>query len=1017
MHGLKQQKKSKPSIELVSTFETSKDVAVNHTPAPLAFHSSFHQVEEKLRKWLTRFPLAVDDSIFNDLYLVYLLASKNFLDHRNPDHLFRLVLSIHLKQKNLLRSVTITPHLRHLKIRLIPTDLIFPFSSKPVIGCLIGFNLMNRYELFDEENILLALQKHLPQLRLVKESSYCHTSHHKNLKIFYLEIEKKTGSEFSFLEKMLLKNNLEEKIKNSIQTLSPTIFMKQNEEEVYKHILVLSQEIHTLQDLPQAYITLDQQTGKEIIFRITLVYVSPFHRFSLKERFFDCAFVSERVLTVRHLENHPIEAHIFRLSLARDVSVLRSDGSLDFYSARQKVVSQMVTAIGEFRDYNGGILLKQQELLHDFKESFSEVAHRDPELIETFFYAIVPLEKQAVLQKEVLVSLFKYFLENQTEKLSSETPYTFKIYRDDQQIFLVVHSESATLKEIISEVIQDQSFTTQDLAYNIVDRAEGVFFNCVLLQTEIQNPEMLIQALRESLEEWHQKVKDRQVLRIALEYPVVSLDPRIGGEATSADIIRLLFEGLMRFNQNGNVENGVAESVEISPNLKQYIFKLRRTAWNDGSPVTAYDFEYAWKKVLSPDFKTPFAYFFLPIRNAKEAKEGKVSPEEIGIHVIDDRTLKIELVHPAPYFLEWTVHPIFSPVNRLVDQEHPQWPYECEKNYPCNGPFQLKINQFNQGCHLVKNPFYWDSHKITLDQIIFTLMRPSQAIQAFHQKEIDWLGNPFGSWYPNYTNEKEGQVLAFPNSWVCWFVFNHRLPLFQHRKMRHAFAYAIQRSRIVENAFLSLTPAYSLSNSLKDPSAGFPECDPDKARQLFQEALQELGLRKKDLPPIRLLFTERGIREYTALCLKEQFKECLGIECNLDPLPWGQVFNNVTAGNFQTGLVYWSSLVDDPIYTLNSFKSADQELNFSTWEDPDFQHLLDLSDAEINPFLRSSYLLKAEGILCKEMPIIPLFFQSVQALVNKNLHVSYRKPSGPFEFSKSFYTKEMEHENVFLETH
>ena len=91
-------------------------------------------------------------------------------------------------------------------------------------------------------------------------------------------------------EKKLLENKLEEKVKNSIQRLSPAIYMGLNEEEVYKNILVLSQEIQYLRDLPQAYITLDQQTGKDIIFRVTLVHVTPFHRFSLKDCFFNINF-------------------------------------------------------------------------------------------------------------------------------------------------------------------------------------------------------------------------------------------------------------------------------------------------------------------------------------------------------------------------------------------------------------------------------------------------------------------------------------------------------------------------------------------------------------------------------------------------------------------------------------------------------------------------------------------------------------------------------------------------------
>lgn len=997
-------------IELRSDLEPLKD---SHPDAlPIAFHHTFYPAYEKLKNWFDRFPHFVDDSIFNDLTLLYLIASKKFLDHRNASHLFRLVLSMNLMQKRLMQSVTFSPHLRHLEIRWIPTNLIFPFSLKPVLGCLIGFNVMNRYEVFDEENIVLALQKYLPQLRLVKEGSYNHTSQYKNLKIFYFEIEKKNGSPFSLLERNLLKNNLEEKVKKSIQTLTPTIFMGHNDEEIYKNILVLSQEIDSFLDLPQASIVLDQQTGKVIVFRITLVYVSPFHQFSLKDRFFNCTFVSQRVLTVRHLENHPIEAHIFCLHLPRDPSLLRSDGSVDFYAARQKVVALMQGAIGEFRDYNGGILIQQQELLHVFKESFPDVAREDPELMENFFHAITPLEKQVVLPPETLEILFKNFLENRKEKLLKKSIYSFKTYHHEKQIFLVIRGDDSSLSTTITNTIQEHAFNPKDMAYNIIETKEGIFFNCVLFRTVKNDPDSLEHALQETLHKWYQKMRDRQILRIGLEHSVVSLDPRIGGEGGSGDVLRLLFEGLMRFNQHGKVENALAEAVEISPNLKEYTFRLRSSLWNDGSPVSAYDFEYAWKNILSPDFKTSFAYFFYPIKNAQAAKEGKVSPDQIGIHVIDDRTLKVELVHPTPSFLQSTAHTLYSPVHRLIDEQHPQWPYECEKNYPCNGPFQLKINEPNQGYQLIKNPLYWDVHNIQLDQVTLSHMKPAQAIQAFQRNEIDWVGNPFGGWHSSYTPRQEDNIVSFPNCLVCWFVFNTNSPPFHHPKVRQAIAFAIQRSKIKAGEYLSLRPAFSpLLPQLRENSQSlFPDFDLEKARKLFEDALKELNLTRQDLPVFTLIFHEKGVREMAALCLKEQFEDVLGIECKLKPLPWNSLFQSLTEGSFQMGLMHWTSNVDDPIYTLSSFKSATQDVNFAKWENPEFKRLLDLTEQEINPFQRSSNLKKAEEILAQEMPIIPLYYQPFQALVKKELTVFCRNPGGPFNVAKSFYKKEFKYD-------
>ncbi len=973
---------------------------------PISFHPSFYRTHKKMQNWISRFPQFIESSIINDLYLLHLVASKKFLDHRSPSHLFRIVLSIYTMQRKLLRSATFSANQRHLEFRWTPASLLFPFSSKSVMGCLIAFNGVDRYESFDEENIVLALQKHLPDLRLVKESSYHHSSQHKNLKIFYFEVERRDGLPFSLQERSLLKNNIEEKVKNSIRQLSPIPFLGNNEEEIFKNILVLSQEIQSPEDLPQACINLDHETEKEFVFRVTLVYVSPFHRFSLKECFLNGTFISQIELTVRQLDDHPIEAHLFYLHLPRDASLVRSNGSLDFYGARQKVAALITTAIGEFRDFNGGIIIKQQEMLQSFKERFPKIVNQDSGILETFFYAITPMEKQVVLKHHSLDTLFSYFLENRKLKLPKDTSFSFHVYQHEEEIFLVVHLDNS-IKNRISAFLKEQSFKTQDITYNIVEAPEGVFFNCIFSKEEIADP--FIVSLKQCLNEWRLKMKNRQVLRIASEYSLVSLDPRIaGGDASSGDLLGMLFEGLTRFDKKGHVINAAAESIELSSDSRQYTFKLRRSLWNDGSSVSAYDFEYAWKKILSPDFKTAFAYLFYPIKNAREAKERKVSQDKIGIHVLDDHTLKVELVQPTPYFLQLTANTIYSPVHRIIDQQFPQWPYQCEKNYPCNGPFQLKINQPNQGYQFIKNPFYWDVQNIALDEISITLMNAVQAFQAFQNKELDWIGNPFGAWHPFYNAGKEDEVISFPNSLVYWWVFNIASPPFNNHKLRQAFAYAIQRAQIIAGAFMPLTPAYSLLPSFEREKTRvlFPDYDPDVAQKLFHETLQELNLSPEYFSSIQLFFHEKGIREYTALCLQRQLKECLGITLKLEPISYKNLFNKTTKGDFQMGLIHWTSRHDEPLNTLHAFKSAKENINLPKWENLEYQRLLNLSDQEANLFQRSSYLCKAEDLLSKEMPIIPLFYQPSQLLVRKNFQVNYKIPGGPFNLARSFYKKE-----------
>ena len=447
----------------------SKLLPLEETPSsafPVAFHPTFYPTYNKLQKWLKRFLIFASEPILNDLMLVYLQAKKQYLDHRDSNHIFRLVLSIHYMQQKLISPAIFASQIRNLAVRWIPTDLLFPFSSKPVLGCLIGFNFMDRYEIFDEENIIFSLQKYFPELQLVKESFYRHVLQHDDLRIFYFEIEKKTGQSFSLLERKALKEGIEERIKSSVQKLSPSVFMNLNDEEAYKNLIVLSREITSIHDIPQVYITLERHEGKEIVFHVALVQISPFHRFSFKDRVFGCSIVLDRELPIRFLNGHPVEAYLFRLFLPREPSLLRSDGSLDFYSARQRVVFMLRAVIGEFRDYNGGFLIKQQELLASFKNEFPEEIIRNVELLETFFYSLFPIEKQATLDPKILTALYIYFLRHQQEKVLDA--FSFYIYHSERQTFIIIRGADCSINEAITSVMDSSSLKVSDknMVYN-----------------------------------------------------------------------------------------------------------------------------------------------------------------------------------------------------------------------------------------------------------------------------------------------------------------------------------------------------------------------------------------------------------------------------------------------------------------------------------------------------------------------------------------------------------------------
>jgi oligopeptide transport system substrate-binding protein len=978
--------------------EAKRDVL----PPGISFpsHSSFFPVQQKLVSWVTRFPRYEDPFLFRELLLFYLLAGEKYLDYRHPTSLARLIKAIYFMQKKLLQSSTLSS-VRHLEIKWISSQLNFSFLSKSVLGCLVGFNLVERYEIFDEENVSLILQKHFPEFQLVKDSSYAHVSSTKDFKIFYFEIEKINASSFGLQQQIILKKQLEQKLKNGVQRLAPNIFMKRNEEEVYKNALVLCEQIQSIDDLPQVIIHLDQQTLSEIIFLVTVVCIAPPTPLSFQEKLPDGFFALERQFTLRYVQNHPIEAHIFRIHLHRKPMFLRSDGSLDFYSARRKVAQYLLQAVGEFRDYNGGILLKQQELMQSLKEHYSSTS-TDVELLETFFYSITPLEKQVLLQPNIVVALFELFLECQQG--AQQGNYTLNIENEGGVTLLTLSSTHLSLKEMLTQFLKNDDCTKNKIAYNLIEQNDSVYFQCVIFPMD--EGRAFIAALQEALALWEKKITNPLILRIGFEYALLSLDPRKGGDAVSQVISGLLFEGLTWFDGFGKIRNGIAKKIDHSENHTEYTFHLRDCVWSDGTLISAHDFEYAWKKVLSPDFKTSFSYLFYPIRGAKEAKAGLAPLDHVGVKALDDKTLRVDLKHPTPYFLELTSHPIYSPIHRIVDQRHPEWPNQSGKSFPCNGAFALKVNHPSQGYKLEKNPLYWDADNIALDQITFNQMTSQRAFEAFRKGEIDWLGHPLGSWHTFYTPGPNDRVISISNATVYWFIFNTLKKPFHLQKLRQAISLAIQRSEFLPNSPLPLTPAFSpLPHQHSSSTAPRLSHNVELARKLWKEGWEELGVPLNKIPSFTLCYHHKGAREHIAAHLQRQLQECFQVAFELQPLPWDLQFEKMTGGDFDIGLAQWTPWIDDSIYTLNAFRFPHENLNLSGWSHPKFQALLDRCEQEFNPAQRMAYFAAAEEMLCQELPVIPLFYQSFLSLVKNNINVSYNIFRATFNFARCFYRK------------
>ena len=945
-------------------------------------------LDQTLSDLITRFPQHLEPSIFKDKDRLLAYFDVEFLRKRSVKHLARLLTAQYLKKKKLLGTVYLSPRTRSIELRIMPTKLEFPFASKWVIGILTQISLGSRYEIFDQVQLLKAVQKVIPDLRIVKGSVYTFQGADDSIKTIYAEFEKNGNQFFTLSEIKALKTTLEDELLKSIERLVPTVFMTRNQEEVLRNILTLSQQIEHGSDLPQVMMSYESQTAEELIFTVICVRAESLDTTPvdtlLKQKSSFSQWILERKQLVKYVHQHqPIFAYIFRVLLTPHPTILRSDGSLNFFAARQKIGNNMKLHIGEFRDFNGGILIKQEETLHSLKLALPHIPH---ERIEDVFYAIAPIEMQAILPISTLTLLVQLFMETFELPLVDSSDYVFKSTVKNHLLIAMVRIPNGTFYEMARDHLLSVDLPEVKQASISLVMNDSYVFGYLLETENTQLQNRFLDSLEKLLAYWGSEVKKQQVLCLSLENTITSLDPRIGGDSMSALFLKMLFEGLMRIGPDGTLEKGIAEHIEISADRKTYLFTLRPSFWSDGSPLTSYDFEYTWKKILTPRFNTAFAYLFYLIKNAELAKKGIVDMNQVGVQALGDHTLKVELESPSPNFLEFAAHPLFAPVCKQVDINAPNWPLEEGPRYVCNGGFKIEKNQKDSRYVLIKNHFYWDKEQIHLERVLIATSHHTQTYEMFNQNKIHWLGAPWGTWENHFKPGLNDEALTYPDQGTYWCICNTKHPFLKNRKIRQALAVAIDRLHLLETIEYFKNPAYSPLPSSHSQIHKHSLFETENEKTLFKEGLEESGYSSSNIPHLTIDFTQRTIfGKSSADFISSQWKQKLGLSTTIQGHDYKTLFSNITSGDFHIALIRWQPWVNDPFYTLNFFANPNEPMNLSKWSHPEVQRLLHEAQLETNDEKRKLLLFQIEDLLIREMPIIPLFETCFQFMKKKNL--------------------------------
>ncbi len=456
-----------------------------------------------------------------------------------------------------------------------------------------------------------------------------------------------------------------------------------------------------------------------------------------------------------------------------------------------------------------------------------------------------------------------------------------------------------------------------------------------------------------------------------------TLDPAFAFYTDEQTVLNHLYEGLVTLDANNQPQPGVATSWERAQNVAgevTYTFTLDENAvWNDGTPVTAYDFIYSWERTLSPDTNSPLAYQLFTIKNAQviNADQYKMlsllptedeSEEEIpgsislGITVNENaNTMSVTLAGDSDSFLQNLALPAFAPLQHQSNlySNSNTW-YKDTISFVGNGPYVLTSWIGDQNLLLSKSETYVGGRNRTHDQINFVFATTEQTEQVW----ADFANNtlnvvkdiPLSNWdlVKNGESETPSTVKNVTVGGTATLLFNLNKTTFNDPNVNKTLSQAINRDDFAAHMRNHSVPATALvpPNFTSDDNE-YRQVAGDLSTVTYSETPLSTLL---GMPTITLLTTDSAAHITAAEYLVSTWQEQLGLTVNIQSVGWTAFMNNLQTGNFD--FAYYPMYGDN--FSPHSFLDiwvTNHQLNYASYANEEYDTYIALSHGLIPELL------------------------------------------------------------------
>ena len=481
-----------------------------------------------------------------------------------------------------------------------------------------------------------------------------------------------------------------------------------------------------------------------------------------------------------------------------------------------------------------------------------------------------------------------------------------------------------------------------------------------------------------------------------------TMDPTLNNSSGAGTMILNAFEGLMVLDENDQPVEGTAESMEVSEDGLVYTFKIREDAkWSDGEAVTADNFKYSWLRALNKETAAEYAYQLFYIKNAEKFYNGEATAEEVGINVIDEKTLEVTLETPTAYFPQLLAFTTYVPLREDIVSANPEGWATNPETYVSNGPFKLVQWDMKDQLVFEKNENYWDKDSVKLESLTFKLVTDdTTAYSELKAGNFDMVNSvPTNEIEPGI---EEGLVHVNPKLGNYYFAINvgkqdtlseDVKEVLNNKLVRQALNLAIDRPEIIDNVGKAeQIPAYSFvpqgitdengndfaSKEYYDPSD--MEGNIAKAKELLKEAGYENG---NGIPTIELMYNSEGAHKDICQIIQQNWEE-IGVNVELTNQEWAVFLNTRQQGDYQIARHGWIGDYIDPMTFLDLWVTGggNNDCGFSNAR---YDELIAAAKVETDSAKRLEMLREAEDILMDEMPILLIYYYTTVTAANENV--------------------------------